>query len=151
MTVFTLDVTLEDAYHRKTRKRYETEDISGADLGAEYLAAKAFAVTLMTALANLSEAQILYYNLGSETTYSDTADAGANKDEGITLVARKEDNKLADLKVPAPVNSVINVDGTVDITDALVTAYANHFIASGGFTFSDGENMTELVSGRLDE
>jgi hypothetical protein len=151
MTVFTLDVTLADAYGRKTRKHYETEDISGADLGAEYLAAQAFATTLMAALANLSEAEILYYNLGSETTFTDTADAGANKDEGITVQAKKLDNKLASLKVPAPVNSVIDPDGTVDLTDALVTAYFNHFLVGGGFTCSDGENIVSLVSGRLDE
>lgn len=151
MTVFTLDVTLEDAYGRKTRKHYETEDISGADVGAEYLIAQGFATTLLAALGNLSEAQILYYNLGREVTYAGTLDSGANKDEGITLLARKLDNKIGDLKVPAPVNSVLNPDGTVNILDGLITAYANHFIVGGGFTFSDGENMAELVKGRLDE
>lgn len=151
MTVFTLDVTLEDAYGRKTRKRFETEDISGADIGAEYLTAQGFATTLLAALANLSEARVLYYNLGSEVTYTDTVDTGANKDEGITFVARKADNKRDNLKVPAPVNSVINSDGSVDLTDALVTAYTAHFFASGGFTFSDGESVTEVISGRLDE
>ncbi len=150
MTVFTLAVTLQDDYGRITRKSYLTEDLSGADLGAEYLLAEGFKDTLLPALAALTEAEILYSNLGSEEAYSDTAATGANKDEGITLVASKVNNKKTVLKVPAPMNSVINQDGTVDILDALVTAYTAHFHASGGFTVSDGENITGLVRGRLD-
>ena len=150
MTVFTLSVTLEDDYGRISRKRYETEDISGVDVGAEYLTAQGFATTLLTALSNLTEAQILYYNLGREVTYTDTVVTDANKDAGQTALGRKEDNKLAVLKVPAPVKSVFNPDGTLDILDALVTAYTNHFIATAGFTISDGENITVLVRGRLD-
>lgn len=151
MTVFTLNVTLQDAYGRTTRKLYKTEDIVGVDVGAEYLTAQGFATTLLTALSNLSEAEILYYNLGREVTYSDTADPGANVDEGMTALARKTNNKLVVLKVPAPVNAVFNPDGTLDVLDAVVTAYTNHFIATGGFTISDGENIVALVSGRLDK
>jgi len=151
MTVFSLSVTLEDDFGRTTRKRYETEDIVGVDVGAEYLTAQGFVTTLLAALGNLSEARILYYNLGRDVVYSDTVDADANKDQGMTAVARKEDNKLTVLKVPAPVMTIFNPDGTLDILDALVTAYSNHFIATGGFTTSDGENITALVRGRLDE
>ena len=151
MTIFTLAVTLEDDYGRISRKRYETEDISGIDVGAEYLVAQGFATTLLTALGNLSEMDILYYNLGREVTYTDTVVAGANKDVGLTALGRKTDNKLTVIKVPAPVDTVFNPDGTLDITDALVTAYTNHFIATGGFTISDGENIVALVRGRLDE
>jgi len=151
MTKFQLSVTLEDAYTRKTRKRYETEDISGADVGAEFIVARAAAVSLVTNLAALSEADILYWSLQEEVTYTDTPDAGANIDEGITLVASKADNKNGILKVPAPVASVINADGTIDLTDALVTAYVAEFQAGGEFTFSDGEKVIALVSGRLDK
>ncbi len=151
MTVFTLSVTMQDAYGRVTRKLLKTEDISGADVGAEYLLAQGFATTLLTALGNLTEAEILYYNLGREVTYTDTPVAGANVDEGMTALARKTNNKLVVIKVPAPINAVFNPDGTLDIVDAIVTAYTNHFIATGGFTISDGENITALVSGRLDK
>lgn len=151
MTIFQVNVTLQDAYGRKTRKRFETEDISGADEGAKFITALAAAVSLMTNLGALSEADILYYSVGTEITYTDTADAGANIDEGITLVASKDDNKQGVLKVPAPVNSVVNADGTVDLTDALVTAYVAEFQAGGEFTFSDGEKVVALISGRLDK
>lgn len=151
MTVFTLNTTMQDAYGRTTRKLFKTEDISGADIGAEYLAAQGFATTLLTALGNISEAQILYYNLGREVVYTDTFDAGANVDEGMTALARKTNNKLTVIKVPAPINAIFNADGTLDITDAIVTSYTNHFIAGNGFTISDGENILVLVSGRLDK
>lgn len=151
MTVFTLSVTMMDAYGRTTRKLYKTEDISGADVGAEYLAAQGFATTFLTALGNLTEAEILYYNLGREVVYSDSVVAGANVDEGLTAVALKTNNKKVVIKVPAPINAVFNADGTLDITDGIVTAYMNHFIATAGFTISDGENIVSLVSGRLDK
>jgi hypothetical protein len=151
MTVFNLTVVLEDAYGRATRKNYETEDISGVDVGAEFLTARGFAATLMTALGNFSEARILSWDLGERVVYTDTVDAGANVDEGATIVIRKVNNKKAILKVPAPVNSVFNPDGTIDITDAIVTAYEAHFRVTGGFTLSDGENSTEILSGRLDK
>lgn len=151
MTVFTLNVTLVDDYGRTTRKQYKTEDISDIDLGAEYLAANVFAGTLTVALAALSEAQILYYNLGREVTSGDTVVVGANVDEGLTALALKLNNKRTVLKVPAPANSVFNPDGTLDILDAVVTAYTDHFKVAGGFTTSDGENITGLISGRLDK
>lgn len=151
MTVFTLSVTLKDIYSRATRKRFETEDISEIDLGVEYMAAEAFATSLMTALANISEAEIMYFNLGREVVYTDTPDAGSNIDEGMTASALKLDNKLTTIKVPAPVATIFNLDGTLDLVDGIVTAYTNHFLVGGGFTLSDGENITKLVSGSLDK
>lgn len=151
MTVFSLHVTLVDDFGRITRKQYKTEDLSGADLGAEYLLANTAAGNLATALAALSNAGILYYNLGREVTSGDTVTANANIDQGLTAVARKLNNKLTVLKVPAPVISVFNPDGSLDILDALVTGYTDLFKVGGDFTTSDGENITDLVSGRLDK
>lgn len=151
MTVFLLNVTMVDDFERITRKRFETEDIVEADLGAEYLAATVFAGTLTVALAALSEAGILYYTLGREVTSGDTVTPDANNDAGMTALARKLDNKLTVLKVPAPDMSVFNPDGQLDVLDALVTAYTDHFKVGGGFTTSDGENITNLVTGRLDK
>lgn len=151
MTVFQVRVTLEDAYGRQTTKLFETENIVGADIGAELLTAQGFATTLLAALANLSESVILAYSIGVRTVYTDTVDAGANNDEGITLVVRKLDNYKGILKVPAPVDSVIDPDGTVDIADGLITAYYSHFTVGGGFTLSDGESAQALLTGRLDK
>lgn len=151
MTVFRVNVALQDAYGRKTRKTFETVDISGADVGAEFLVANVAAAALMTDLAALTEAEILWFTCGLETTYTDSVVAGANIDEGITLVVDKADSKRGNLKVPAPINSVINADGTVDITDAAITAYVANFQAGGDFLFSDGEEVQNIISGRLDK
>lgn len=149
-TVFQMSIQFEDAYGRIGSKRVETEVITGADVGAEFLEARGTAVTLIAAFEALSEAQVLSWSLGEKVVASDSVVAGANLDEGITLVLRKLDNAKGIIKVPAPLNSVLNADGTVDILDALVTAYTDHFEVGGGFTFSDGENQDALLSGRLD-
>ncbi len=151
MTTFRGTATLQDAYGRKTRKMFETVDISGADVGAEFLVANTAMAALMTDLAALTEAEILWFTCGLETTYTDTADAGANVDEGLTLVVDKADSKRGNLKVPAPINSVFNPDGTADITDAAITAYVANFQAGGDFLFSDGEEVANIISGRLDK
>lgn len=149
MTIFNAVIVLEDAYGRQTRKSYELSDISDVDVGAEFLTARGLVAGLATDLAALSEANILSYEVKERVVYSDVADAGANIDEGITLLVRKADNYKAVLKVPAPINAVIDPDGTVDIADAAVTAYYTNFTAD--FTLSDGELATALLSGKLDK
>lgn len=151
LTVFQVTFTLQDAYGRKTRKRYETEDISGADIGAEFLLAHTAAGDLFTDLSNLTEAEVLYYTVGTEVTATDSVVAEANIDEGLTMTVTKPDNKRGTLKVPAPINAVFNADGTVDLTDAAITAYIANFQSGGDFTFSDGEKVDVLVSGKLDK
>lgn len=151
MTVFQLRVTLEDAYSRQTTRSYETEDISGADKGAEFLTARGYAATLITAIEGLSDANVLSWTLGERVVNADSVSGNANVDEGLTLVLRKTDNYKGVLKIPAPVMTVFNPDETADITDPLITAFTDHFVAGNGFTFSDGENQTALVKGRLDK
>ncbi len=151
MTVFNVTMVLQDAYGRKTRKLFETEDISAADVGAEFLLARTAAAGLATDLAALTEAELLWYHIGEEVTYTDTADSGANVDEGLTMVVDKPDSKRGNLKVPAPINAVFNADGTLDLTHSAVTAYVTNFQSGGDFTFSDGEKVVNLISGRLDK
>jgi len=143
MADFEVTYTLEDAYQRVGTKRY---DFSAADHPTALTAALAMADDL----AALTEMRILWYVVHTRVAYSDSVTAGANKDEGITLVVRTTDNEKAVLKVPGPMNAVINADGTVDITNALVSDYVDNFI-TGDFTVSDGEDVTELLSGRLDK
>ena len=150
MTVFNVHFTLRDAFGRRTRKMYQTEDISDLDVGAEFLTAYNEAALLMADLQALTLAEVLYYTVQAQVAVVDTADVGANIDEGITLVVDKSDNKAAILKVPAPTLTVVNADGSVDITAGAVTNYHDNFTTSGKFTVSDGEKATALISGRLD-
>lgn len=143
MTQYSVGYTLEDAYGRNTSKKYlvEAVDVAAARTAASDMAAD---------LAQLTEAQILWYTVAEKITYSDTVDAGANKDEGVTFVVRKTDNEKATIKVPAPINAIFNTDGTVDLTNSAVSSFMANFL-SGVFLVSDGEVVDSLLSGRLDE
>lgn len=144
----TYKVTFEmvDAYGRAASKTFET--VSSM---ADETAALAAAASLATALANLTELDILAYSVGQRIVYTDTADAGANRDEGVTFTLRKADNYKAPIKVPGPVNSIFDIAGNVDLTDGIVTAFINNFLTGASFTFSDGEQASAVVSGTLDK
>lgn len=146
MPTYQVTYELQDAYGRKTRKRFET--ISSI---ADHAAAVAAANTLAVALADLTELDILAHNVSLRTIYSDSVVAGANKDEGVTLTLQKADNYNAAIKVPGPINAIFNADGSVDLSNAIVTAFVNEFLVGADFTFSDGEQANSLVSGRLDK
>ena len=135
-----------DAYERSTRKEFETV-VTMVDEAAALAAAAALA----TDLGNITEARILAYTVAQRVVYVDTVDAGANRDEGAILTLRKEDNKKASIRVPAPINAIFNADGTVDLTNAAVTALVANFLTGGDWTFSDGEQATEIVSGYLED
>jgi len=142
------DVTFEmvDAYQRPASKRFTTVDTM-----ADYDAAVAAAAALATDLANLTELDILAYRVSGRTVYTDTVDAGANRDEGVTFQLRKVDNFKDDIKVPGPINAIFNSDGSVNLTHAAVTAFISNFLTGGDFVFSDGEQATALLKGSLDK
>lgn len=146
MPEYRVAVDLVDAYERSARKEFYTVSTM-----ADHASAVAAAASLMSDLANLTELRILSYTVGERTVYTDTVDAGANKDEGVTLTMRKSNNYKDSIKVPGPINAIFNADGTVDLTDAAVTAFVANFLTGGDFTFSDGEQATELVKGVLDK
>lgn len=118
---------------------------------ADYPAAAAAAAALTADFAGISAARVLSYSVSVRTVYTDTVDVGANRDEGITLVLLKTDNFKGILKVPAPVTGLTDGNGNVDITNAAVTGFVSNFLTSAPFTFSDGEQASELLSGRLDK
>jgi hypothetical protein len=136
-------LTYVDAYQRRGTKRYELDTL-------DFTAALARAATLATALGNLMEADILKYTVGQEVPYTDTVVAGANRDEGITLSADLGAGKTAAIKIPTPVNTVINPDGTVDITDGLITALETEYLSTEVLV-SDGEVVLDFLSGKLDK
>lgn len=145
MPEYSVTFELLDAYNRRTRKTYHTVPTM-----ADETAALAAAAALATDLGNLSELDILAYNVSQRIVYTDTVVAGANKDEGVTFTLRKEDNYNDDLKVPGPINSIFDANGNADLTDAAVAAFLANFLVGGDFTFSDGEQATVAVKGTLD-
>lgn len=144
MPVFSVRYTYVDSEGREGSKEFET--ISLASHALAVVAADALAVDF----AALTGADVLRYQLSGITAISDSVTAGSNRDTGITLSVRKADTFRGVLKVPAPLSSVLDGAGNVDISDALVTNFYDHFSTSGDFTFSDGEQAIALLSGTLD-
>ena len=145
MPVYTAFYQMEDSYGRVTSKTFESVDL------ADEATALTSAAGLADDLSALSEIRVLAYTVGRRVVYTDVNDTGSNKDTGVTFTMRKEDNYKAPIKVPGPVPSIFNSDGSVDVTDALVTAFTSNFLVGGDWTFSDGEQATMLVSGVLDD
>lgn len=146
MPQFSVSFDMVDAYGRTARKVYETSATM-----ADFDAASAAAAALATDLAAITEAEILSYTVASRSIYNDTVTTGGNRDEGVTLVLRKEDNFKGILKVPAPINAIFDSQGNVDITNAAVTAFVSNFLTGADFVFSDGEQASALISGKLDK
>lgn len=147
MPQFSVTFEMVDFYGRSARKTYETV----ADM-ADFTAASAAAADLATDLGLVTEMQILSYTVGLRTVYTDSVVTGANRDEGLTLILRKEDNYKGVLKVPAPLNDIFDEGtGIADIAHAGVAAFASNFLVDGDFVFSDGEQAIALLSGRLDK
>jgi len=143
MAIFEANVTMRDAYTRETTKRYQ---VSAADIGA----AETLWLAYLVDLAAFSGLDIIKWKLATEAAYTDAVTAGANLDTGATMSFEKADGDKVAVKVPAPVASVINTDGTIDVTDVIVTDWAANF-TGGAILVSDGEQATTLLSGTLDK
>jgi hypothetical protein len=142
MPDFQATVKLQDAFDRRTTKRFEGDF-------ADFATAQAAIIALVFDLDALSDAQVVAYSVGQKSDYAGSLVAGANLDSGITLSVMKTDSEKAVLKVPAPDLAVVNADGTVDITNAEVVAYVDNWI-TGTWYVSDGEEVDSLLSGKLD-
>ena len=143
MPIFNMALTYVDDFQRRGTKRYELDTL-------DFTAALARAATLATALSNIMEGDILKYTVGQEVPYTDTVVADANRDAGITLSCDLGAGKTAAIKVPTPTMTVVNADGTVDLTDGLITALETEFL-SAEVLVSDGEVVLDFLSGKLDK
>lgn len=145
MPIFNLYVELQDSMGRKGSKRYESAET------VDFATAKTNALALVADLAALTEMRVLAYTVSERTVYTDGEDVGANKDEGLTLVVEKTDNYRSVLRVPAPIQSVRNSDGTANIAATEIAAYFANFIDGANlWSLSDGEFATTLISGSVD-
>lgn len=137
-------ITLEDAYSRVYTMRVETSNVLDA------AAAKTVIDAFLVDLAAFSELQILAYTVSERFVYTDAIVAGANKDEGATFVARKEDAYKAIQRVPGPVAAVRNSDGTIDLSNALTADLLANWTVDPGLLISDGEVVSAWLKGTLD-
>lgn len=143
MTLFDVTYKLTDAYGRDSRKTFQVD-------AADIATAQTLAGDLNADLQAITGMAVLQYSINLVTVVAgDTPDATANKDEGGTFQVRKADNDKASVKIPAPVDSIRNVDGTLDLTDLIVTNFFDNFVG-GAWRVSDGEQVIALLKGTLD-
>lgn len=143
MPTFETTYAMVDAYNRATSKRL---DLVAADVGA----AITLAGDVAADLAGVSGARILSYTVKVRTVYNDVVTAGSNKDEGATISVRTADNERAIFTIPAPEATIFNADGSVDLVDAAFAAFSANYV-NGDILVDDGEVVTEIISGRLDD
>lgn len=147
MANFIATLSLEDSYNRRISKRLETESpvlatvkaaIEGVGMLAEDLAA-------ITDLALIS---VSYVEKDVDAAFAGAA--GSNVDVGATFRLRTADGGVVSYKVPGFDVALANADGSIDPDVAAVVTFFDNFKAAGAFTLSDGEVITEILSGQLD-
>lgn len=142
---FTATITLTDSLNRITSKRYETE----TDVLATAQAAVASLVTDLEAVTDLGVVDVTY--TFKDDTEASAAGAGSNIDSGATFRARLSSGKVAALKIPGFPIAKVSPGGSIDVTDSDVEAYFDNFEAAGAFTVSEGDTVSELLSGTFDK
>ena len=147
MPEFQVKFDLVDAYNRTGRKSFDTV----ATL-VDFAAAAAAAAALAVDLAVLTKMRILAYNISQRIVFTDAVTAGANKDEGLNITLRKEDNFKDNIRIPAPIDAIFDGQGNVITpTPAAVQDFIDHFFTTGSFAFSDGEQAIEFTGGVLEK
>lgn len=142
---FSAVVTLQDDFNRTVTKRYETE----TEVLATAQTDVAGLITDLEAVTDLGVVKVTY-TLGDTTEASSPA-ANANVDTGATFRCRLASGKIAALKIPGFPLSKVDSGGNIDVTDTDVVNYFANFEAAGAFTVSDGEAITEVLTGMLDK
>jgi hypothetical protein len=134
-----------DAYSRDVQKTYEAvealpddADVDGVALQADYDAISMLGLTKRI--------------VTSETIVTGSSPASnANRDEGATIRVRLDDNSVYPLRIPAPVIGIRNSDGSIDITDSIVTDFVANFLVGGKFRLGRGRYVVSILNGQLDK
>lgn len=140
---FSTTFTLVDAYGRITRKEFESEATTLAD-------AVTWGNALLTDLLAATQLGSLMITHSDKSIANNAAEAGSNLDAGATIRCRLDNGKVYPFKLPAPDEVLINVDGTIDITNTLVTDLLGNFMTAGHYTVSEGNVIVTILGGELD-
>ena len=142
-----ISVKLVDDFERYTTKRFELKTADPAQAVTD-------ALVVAPLVAAASDCGLVSCTVLIPAAITPTAPtANANLDAGATIQGRLAgaSGKFASLKLPAPLASYLNPDGTVDLTDATLKALLDKWIpATDILLISDGEGVTEWLRGTLD-
>lgn len=141
-----LSCTLGDAYGRTTKRLYEMD---AQTLLADYVTV---AGAFKAALQSVTDLQLVRADLLIPAIITGFAvTAGANVDVGATFSGfiKDGDGKKASLKLPGVKASLVDADGSVEITGVIATWLAE-FEDGDDFMLSDGEQIDSWIRGTLD-
>jgi hypothetical protein len=149
MPQYVLSVNMRDIFNRETRKEYRS-----LPNVADFTAARAGAVALIAELQSLSLCGVTRWTVGEEVAVNEVPADDSNVDAGVTFRVRKSDGRKDSMKVPSPLTTIFNADGTVNTANDDVLEYVAQFITGSGiWTISDGEQLTNaqaVIGGSLD-
>lgn len=141
---FFITINLVDAYKRKTTKTFQLTAADAATAAVDAVEVN----TKFLATTGLGQTK---YKVWSDTVNAVAADAGSNKDEGVTISGTNQNAEGVPLKIPAPLKAnYVNPDGSVDLTDVDLAAFLALFNAGGKITISDGDTVDNWEKGTLD-
>jgi hypothetical protein len=137
-------LTLLDSLNTQVSKRYECEATTLAQAAIDMNAL----ISDLAAITDLGVVSVTYSE--KDVTEASAAGASSNVDVGATFRLRLADGGVASHKVPGFPIAKVGGNRAIDPADADVVAYFDNFKAAGAFTLSDGEVITEVLSGTFD-
>lgn len=137
-------ITMVDSYGRKTIKRIETDEPVLADA----ITALTAYMTDLDAVTDLQATKITYHDIETGVVFAGEADS--NLDVGATFRVLLDNGKEAAHKIPGFPASLVGAGGQIDVTGAEVVAYFANFLLAGACRLSDGNYVTQILSGYFD-
>lgn len=137
-------ITLVDSLNTQVTKRIECE--------AATLAQAAIDMNLLIAdLEAITDLGVVSINYSEkDVSEASAAAANSNVDTGATFRLRLADGGVASHKIPGFPIAKVGGNRAIDPEDSDVVAYFDNFKAAGAFTLSDGEVITDVLSGSFD-
>jgi len=142
---FKANVLLIDDMNRNTTKRIECE----ATVLATAIADMTALLSDLAALTTLGVVKVNYSDTDLTGAFATTA--GSNVDTGATFRLQTTDGGVVAYKIPGFDQAKADGNGNIDPLDADVVAFFANFLAAGAFTLADGETITAVLSGKMDQ
>jgi hypothetical protein len=137
-------VVLIDSLNTQVTKRYECEATTLTQAGIDMN----LLIVDLEAISELGVVSITYSE--KDVAEASAAAALSSVDMGATFRVRLADGGIASHKVPGFPIGMVATNRNIDVEDADVVAYFANFLDAGAFTLSDGEVITEVLSGKYD-
>jgi hypothetical protein len=144
-----LSLGLQDSFGRRKKMLVETKDL-GVELTDQITAINGV-LTLLNAVTDLAVVRADWLIQGIGTPFAGAATS--NVDVGATFVGELIDKngERATHKLPGIILSLVDTDGTIDLTGAAVDAWLDQFLSAGVLRLSDGEQIASWIAGTLDK